>query len=86
MRVYILIYNIIKSLLIKQRLQRQVDSLTISHSDVNQKLVKSGEVNERLRLDNKKKTEQIEKNQRDTRFLEDRLRNLEIRGKDFVGV
>ncbi|XP_048751898.1 reticulocyte-binding protein homolog 2a-like isoform X3 [Ostrea edulis] len=66
----------------KERLQRQVDSLTISHSDVNQKLVKSGEVNERLRLDNKKKTEQIEKNQRDTRFLEDRLRNLEIRASE----
>jgi hypothetical protein len=62
-----------------------VDSLTFSHSDVSQKLVKSGEINERLRLDGKKKTEQIEKYQRDTRYMEDRLRNLEIRGKDFWG-
>lgn len=58
-----------------------MDSLSISQSDASQKLVKAGELNERLRQDNKKKTDQIEKYQRDTRFLEDRLRNLEIRGK-----
>ncbi|XP_061196947.1 filamin A-interacting protein 1-like [Saccostrea echinata] len=66
----------------KEKLQRQVDSLTISLSDVNQKLSKAGELNERLRLDGKKKTEQIEKHQRDGRFLEDRLRNLEIRASE----
>lgn len=59
-----------------------MDSLSISQSDASQKLVKAGELNERLRQDNKKKTDQIEKYQRDTRFLEDRLRNLEIRGKE----
>lgn len=63
-----------------------MDSLSISQSDASQKLVKAGELNERLRQDNKKKTDQIEKFQRDTRFLEDRLRNLEIRGKDQEGV
>ncbi|XP_052714524.1 reticulocyte-binding protein homolog 2a-like isoform X3 [Crassostrea angulata] len=66
----------------KERLQRQVDSLSISQSDASQKLVKAGELNERLRQDNKKKTDQIEKYQRDTRFLEDRLRNLEIRASE----
>lgn len=59
-----------------------MDSLAISQSDASQKLVNVGELNERLRQDNKKKTDQIEKFQRDTRFLEDRLRNLEIRGKN----
>lgn len=59
-----------------------MDSLAISQSDASQKLVNAGELNERLRQDNKKKTDQIEKFQRDTRFLEDRLRNLEIRGKN----
>lgn len=39
----------------KERLQRQVDSLSISQSDASQKLVKAGELNERLRQDNKKK-------------------------------
>lgn len=66
----------------KERLQRQVDSLAISQSDASQKLVNAGELNERLRQDNKKKTDQIEKFQRDTRFLEDRLRNLEIRASE----
>nr|XP_022343753.1 uncharacterized protein LOC111136891 isoform X4 [Crassostrea virginica] len=66
----------------KERVQRQADSLTISNSEINQKLVKAGDLNEKLRQEIKKKTEQIEKFQKDTRFLEDRLRNLEIRASE----
>ena len=39
------------------------------------------ELNEKLKVDNKKKVDQIEKLQRDIRYMEDRVRNLEIKGE-----
>ncbi|XP_060084745.1 uncharacterized protein LOC132564011 [Ylistrum balloti] len=63
-------------------LQKKVDQMYLGQNDSSQKLLKTMELNERLRLDSKKKTEQIEKFQRDTRFMEDRIRNLEIRASE----
>ncbi|XP_021352483.1 coiled-coil domain-containing protein 186-like, partial [Mizuhopecten yessoensis] len=65
-----------------QRLQQKVDQLYLGQSDSSQKLLKTIEQNDKLRLESKKKSEQIEKFQRDTRFMEDRIRNLEIRAAE----
>ncbi|XP_069113570.1 putative leucine-rich repeat-containing protein DDB_G0290503 isoform X2 [Argopecten irradians] len=65
-----------------QALQRKVDHMYLGQSDASQKLLKTSELNDKLRAENKKKTEQIEKFQRDTRLMEDRIRNLEIRASE----
>ncbi|XP_033754883.1 coiled-coil domain-containing protein 186-like isoform X2 [Pecten maximus] len=65
-----------------QALKRKVDHMYLGQSDASQKLLKTTEQNDKLRLESKKKTEQIEKFQRDTRFMEDRVRNLEIRASE----
>ncbi|KAK3085709.1 hypothetical protein FSP39_007626 [Pinctada imbricata] len=67
---------------ITQSLQVKIDRLLQNQSDAGQKLFKSNELVEKLRTDNKKKVEQIEKLQRDIRYMEDRLRNLEIRASE----
>jgi len=66
--------------LVFQRLQKKVDQTLLGQSDTSQRLFKANENLDKVRLENKKKTEQIEKFQKDTRFMEDRMRNLEIRG------
>lgn len=53
----------------------------VGQSDTTQNLMRANESLDRLRLDQKKKVEQIEKMQRDISIRDDRIRNLEIRGK-----
>lgn len=53
----------------------------VGQSDTTQNLMRASESLDRLRLDQKKKVEQIEKMQRDISIRDDRIRNLEIRGK-----
>lgn len=55
-------------------------SLQASLQDVQAKLQRSQDAGERLRLENKKKTELVEKLERNISHMEDRIRNLEIRG------
>ena len=64
----------------KQKLQKQVQSLQASLQDAQTKLQRSQEIGEKLRLENKKKTELVEKLERTISHMEDRIRNLEIRG------
>lgn len=52
----------------------------VGQSDATKNLMRTNESLDRMRLDNKKKIEQIEKMQADIRFKDDRMRNLEIRG------
>jgi len=63
-----------------QILQNRLQDLMAGQSNATQNLMKTSESLDRLRLDHKKKTEQIEKMQRDLGFKDDRIRNLEIRG------
>lgn len=63
-----------------QRQQKNISQMYLGQSDASQKLLKTSENNDKLRLENKKKTEQIEKMQKEMRSMEDRIRNLEIRG------
>lgn len=67
-----------------QKLQKKVDQMLLGQSDTTKKLIKTQELFEKLSQDNKKKSDQIEKYQRDVKFMEDRIRNLEIRGKIVV--
>lgn len=67
-----------------QKLQKKVDQMLLGQSDTTKKLIKTQELFEKLSQDNKKKSDQIEKYQRDVKFMEDRIRNLEIRGKILV--
>ena len=49
-------------------------------TDATQSLSRTNDSLDRLKLDHKKKVEQIEKMQRDLSIRDDRIRNLEIRG------
>lgn len=63
-----------------QILQNRLQELMVGQSDATKNLMRTNESLDRMRLDNKKKIEQIEKMQADIRFKDDRMRNLEIRG------
>lgn len=66
----------------KQKLQRQITQLQVSVQDGNSKLQRAQEVGEKLRLENKKKSDQVEKLERNISHMEDRIRNLEIRASE----
>ena len=63
-----------------QKLQNKVDQMLLGQSDSTKKLLKTQEMFDKVSQDNKKKSDQIEKYQRDVKYMEDRIRNLEIRG------
>ncbi|XP_053402522.1 uncharacterized protein LOC123548303 isoform X3 [Mercenaria mercenaria] len=63
-------------------LQNRLQELMAGQSDATKNLMKTNELLDRLRIDNKKKIEQIEKMQSDIRFKDDRMRNLEIRASE----
>ncbi|KAJ8303645.1 hypothetical protein KUTeg_020041 [Tegillarca granosa] len=65
-----------------EQLQQKIDQSLLSQSDTSKALFRSNELVERLRADNKKKTEQIEKFQSTISHMEDRMRNLEIRASE----
>ena len=54
--------------------------MLLGQSDSTKKLLKTQEMFDKVSQDNKKKLDQIEKYQRDVKYMEDRIRNLEIRG------
>ena len=58
--------------------------MLLGQSDTTKKLIKTQEMFDKVSQDNKKKSEQIDKYQRDVKFMEDRIRNLEIRGKVYL--
>nr|KAG5695584.1 hypothetical protein BaRGS_034006 [Batillaria attramentaria] len=68
---------------VRVKLEQEQDSkqLQVSIQDANSKLQRAQDVGEKLRLENKKKTEQVEKLERNISHMEDRIRNLEIRDK-----
>lgn len=63
-------------------LQNRLQELMAGQSDATKNLMRTNESLDRLRIDNKKKIEQIEKMQADIRFKDDRMRNLEIRASE----
>ncbi|XP_052815456.1 uncharacterized protein LOC128242367 isoform X3 [Mya arenaria] len=65
-----------------QILQNRLQDLMAGQSDATKSLMRTSETLDRLRLDHKKKVEQIEKMQRDLGFKDDRIRNLEIRASE----
>ncbi|XP_063440674.1 uncharacterized protein LOC134721523 isoform X2 [Mytilus trossulus] len=65
-----------------EKLQKKVDQMLMGQSDTTKKLIKTQELFEKLSQDNKKKSDQIEKYQRDVKYMEDRIRNLEIRASE----
>ncbi|XP_067652519.1 CAP-Gly domain-containing linker protein 1-like [Haliotis asinina] len=66
----------------KKKLQEDYDRLLSSQGDASQKLVLANESLEKLRLEAKKKNDQMEKQQRAMNVMEDRMRNLEIRASE----
>ncbi|WAR11506.1 hypothetical protein MAR_025686 [Mya arenaria] len=60
----------------------RLQDLMAGQSDATKSLMRTSETLDRLRLDHKKKVEQIEKMQRDLGFKDDRIRNLEIRASE----
>ncbi|XP_076449834.1 uncharacterized protein LOC143286125 isoform X2 [Babylonia areolata] len=66
----------------KQKSERQVQGLQSSLQDAQEKLQRSQEVGEKVRLELKKKTELVEKLERNISHMEDRVRNLEIRASE----
>ncbi|KAK3603789.1 hypothetical protein CHS0354_042790 [Potamilus streckersoni] len=66
----------------KKSLQVQLTQVTASQGDSTKKLLYMTEIVEKLRQENKKKSDQIEKYQRDISHMEDRIRNLEIRASE----
>ncbi|KAL3860327.1 hypothetical protein ACJMK2_010466 [Sinanodonta woodiana] len=66
----------------KESLQVQLTQATASQGDSSKKLLHMTEIVEKLRQENKKKSDQIEKHQRDISHMEDRIRNLEIRASE----
>jgi hypothetical protein len=52
--------------------------MLLGQSDSTKKLLKTQEMFDKVSQDNKKKSDQIEKYQRDVKYMEDRIRNLEI--------
>lgn len=63
-----------------QKLQNKVDQMLLGQSDSTKKLLKTQDMFDKVSQDNKKKSDQIDKYQRDVKYMEDRIRNLEIRG------
>ena len=66
-----------------QKLQDRLKQLLAGQNDTTKKLNQSLELIDKLQTDVRKKTEQIEKFQRDSSYKDDRIRNLEIRGIDW---
>ncbi|WAR11516.1 hypothetical protein MAR_025696 [Mya arenaria] len=64
------------------QLKNRLQDLMAGQSDATKSLMRTSETLDRLRLDHKKKVEQIEKMQRDLGFKDDRIRNLEIRASE----
>ena len=64
-----------------QKLKKQLDTISSNQSEASRRLVRAQETSEKLKDENKKKTEHIEKLERNISHMEDRIRNLEIRGK-----
>jgi len=67
-------------ILFLQILQNRLRELMAGQTDTTQSLSRTNDSLDRLKLDHKKKVEQIEKMQRDLSIRDDRIRNLEIRG------
>ena len=67
-------------ILFLQILQNRLRELMAGQTDATQSLSRTNDSLDRLKLDHKKKVEQIEKMQRDLSIRDDRIRNLEIRG------
>lgn len=65
-----------------ERLRKSLDQMLLGQSDTAKKLIKTQEMFENISQDNKKKSDQIEKYQRDVKYMEDRIRNLEIRASE----
>ncbi|RUS80818.1 hypothetical protein EGW08_011439 [Elysia chlorotica] len=66
----------------KQKLHKQLEAVSINQSEASKKLVRAQDISEKLRDENKKKTEHIEKLERSISQMEDRIRNLEIRASE----
>ncbi|XP_041376649.1 nuclease SbcCD subunit C-like [Gigantopelta aegis] len=66
----------------KKKLQSSLDQVLCSQNDASQKLTRANDVIEKIRLENKTKTDQIEKMQGRIAFMEDRIRNLENRASE----
>ncbi|XP_046573292.1 uncharacterized protein LOC124281313 [Haliotis rubra] len=66
----------------KKKLQEDYDRLLSSQGDASQRLVLANESLDKLRLESKKKNDQLEKQQRAMNVMEDRMRNLEIRASE----
>ncbi|KAL8593001.1 hypothetical protein ACOMHN_017931 [Nucella lapillus] len=67
---------------IKQKSEKQAQSLQGSLQDAQDKLQRSHDVSDKLRQEAKKKTELVEKLERNISHMEDRIRNLEIRASE----
>ncbi|KAL4235198.1 hypothetical protein ACF0H5_006836 [Mactra antiquata] len=63
-------------------LQMRIQDLLSGQSDATKNLMRTNEAVDKLRLDQRKKIELIEKLQSDVRFKDDRIRNLEIRASE----
>ncbi|GFN77227.1 hypothetical protein PoB_000373300 [Plakobranchus ocellatus] len=63
----------------KEKLQKQLEAISNGQSDTNKRLARAQDISEKLRAENQKKTEYIEKLERTISHMEDRIRNLEIR-------
>ncbi|KAK6186427.1 hypothetical protein SNE40_008465 [Patella caerulea] len=63
----------------KTKLQEKLDGLMVNQTESSRKLQSYVETNERLKVEVKRKTEEVEKLQRNVNILEDRVRNLEIK-------
>ncbi|CAL1540711.1 unnamed protein product [Lymnaea stagnalis] len=63
-------------------LKQKLDNLANIQSDAGRKLFRAQEVAEKLQIENNKKSDHIEKLERNISHMEDRIRNLEIRASE----
>ncbi|XP_050398980.2 chromosome partition protein Smc isoform X2 [Patella vulgata] len=63
----------------KTKLQEKLDGLIVNQTESSRKLQSYVETNERLKVEVRRKTDEVEKLHRNVNILEDRVRNLEIK-------